>query len=413
MGVASPFFRRLPLAEHGLEWIHPTVPLAHPLDDGSAVVLDSSIDVTAQTLGPDADSYRKLMAPLVRNGEALVDGFLGPLLSVPRHPFAMLRLGLHSLRPATTFAERMFVGEAARALFAGNAAHAIIPLDRRPTSAFALTFALMGHTYGWPLARGGSQSITDALGAYFRNLGGEIECNRAVRRYADLPAARAFVFDLSPKPLLEIVGEQLPAAYRRALERYRYGPAVFKIDWALDGPIPWKAAECAGAGTVHLGGTFEEIAEGEAAVARGEHPKRPWVIVAQQSLFDDSRAPPGKHTGWAYCHVPNGSAVDMTDVIEDQVERFAPGFRDLVGARSTRTAAELEGYNANLVGGDIAMGLADLRQLFARPVLRRVPWATPHPGIFICSSATPPGPGVHGMCGYFAAKAVLRRLRRA
>jgi phytoene dehydrogenase-like protein len=411
MGIASPYFRSLPLEEYGLEWIHPTVPLAHPLHDGSAAVLDRSVDVSAETLGEDAAAYRKVMEPLLRNAEALAYGFLGPVVRIPRNPFAMARLGLYAMRPATKLAQSLFKGERARGLFAGNAAHTLIPLETLPTGAVALVFMLLAHAYGWPLPRGGSHAITDALARYLWSIGGRIQTSRRVTAFRELPPARAYLFDLSPRRLLDIAGDQLSPAYRRRLDRVRYGAGVFKIDWALDGPIPWKAQGCSGAGTVHCGGTLEEIAAGEAAIARGEHPARPWVIVAQQSLFDDSRAPAGKHTGWAYCHVPNGSTVDMTDVIENQMERFAPGFRDLVLARSVRTAADLEAYNANYVGGDIAMGQADIRQIIGRPVLRLSPYSTPHPGIFLCSSSTPPGPGVHGMCGYYAARAALRRLR--
>ncbi|HYZ93958.1 MAG TPA: NAD(P)/FAD-dependent oxidoreductase [Actinomycetota bacterium] len=411
MGIASPYFRTLPLDEYGLEWIHPTLPLAHPLDDGSAAVLDRSVDVSAETLGEDAAAYRKLMEPLVRNAEALTYGFLGPVVRIPRNPFVMLRLGLYAMRPAASLARSVFTGERARALLAGNAAHTLVPLETRPTGAVGLVFQLLGHASGWPLPRGGSQAIVDALARYLWSIGGRIQTGSRITAFRELPPARVYLFDLSPRQLVEIAGDQLSAGYRQRISRFRYGAGVFKIDWALDGPIPWKAAACAGAGTVHCGGTLEEIAAGEAAVARGEHPQRPWVIVAQQSLFDDSRAPAGKHTGWAYCHVPNGSTLDMTDVIESQMERFAPGFRDLVLARSVRTAVDIEAYNGNYVGGDIAAGQADLRQIIGRPTLRLSPYTTPHPGIYLCSSSTPPGPGVHGMSGYYAARAALRRLR--
>ncbi len=411
MAIASPYFRRLPLADYGLEWIHPTVPLAHPLDDGSAAVLDRSIDVSAETLGEDAAAYRRVMEPFLEHADALTDGFLGPVVRIPRNPFAMLRLGLYAARPATKLAASLFKGDRARALFAGNAAHTILPLDRLPSGAVALVFQMLGHAYGWPLPRGGSRAIVDALARHLWSIGGSIQTGHRVTAFRELPPARAYLFDLSPRQILSIAGDQFSPVYRRRLVRFRYGAAVFKIDWALDGPIPWKAEGCSGAGTVHLGGTLEEIAAGEAAIARGEHPQRPWVIVAQQSLFDDTRAPEGKHTGWAYCHVPNGSTVDMTDVIENQMERFAPGFRDLVLARSVRTTADLERYNENYVGGDIACGQADIRQIIGRPTLGLRPYTTPHPGIFICSSSAPPGPGVHGMCGYHAARAALRRLR--
>ncbi len=409
MGVASPFLRTLPLADHGLSWVHPPSPLAHPLDDGSAAVLERSIDDTGQTLGPDAAAYRRLMAPLVDNAEALFPDLLGPL-RIPRHPILMTRFGLRAVRSATGLARSAFRGPHAKALFAGCAAHSILPLDRLLTSAIGLVLAMAGHAIGWPCARGGSQSIAEALASYLRALGGEIETNRPVRSLAELPEARAILFDLTPRQLLSITGDHLPAGYRRRLERYRYGPAVFKLDWALDGPIPWKAPACARAATVHLGGTIEEIAAAEAAVWKGEHHPRPYVLVAQQSLFDDTRAPAGKHTGWAYCHVPQGSTEDMTATIESQMERFAPGFKDRILARSTMSPADFQRHNENYVGGDITGGVTDLAQLFTRPVARIVPYSTPDPRLYLCSSSTPPGAGVHGMCGYFAAKAVLRRV---
>ncbi len=411
MGVASPFFRSLPLNEHGLEWIHPGFPLAHPLDDGSTALVDHSLEVTADRFGPDGPAYRRVMGSLLRDADHLLRGFLSPMTRIPRHPFVMLRLGRLAIKPATKIADELFKTEGARALYAGNAAHAIMPLDRLPTGAFGFVYSFLAHAYGWPMPRGGSQSISDALASYLNALGGHVETGRNVQRFNELPPARVYLFDTTPKQLLEIAGDQLSSSYRRHLGKFEYGAAAFKIDWALDGPIPWKAPECMQAGCLHLGGTFEEIAAGEAAVARGEHPDNPWVIVAQQSVFDQTRAPAGKHTAWAYCHVPGGSTKDMTDVIERQVERFAPGFRDLVLARHTRTAVDLERYNPNYIGGDIASGAPNFRQIVFRPVPRRNPYATPHPGIFICSSSTPPGPGVHGMCGYYAARAALRRLR--
>ena len=411
MGLASPLFRRLPLADFGLEWVHPPIPLAHPLDDGTAALVHRSIDDTARTLGPDGDAYRKIMGPLTRHADQLASGFLSPMLRVPRHPFVMARLGRLAMRSAAKTADSVFTADAARALYAGNAAHAIMPLDRLPTGAFGFIYSFLAHAYGWPMARGGSRAIADALGRYLWSLGGRIECGRRVTTFNELPPARVYLFDVTPRQIVRIAGSQFPSSYRRRLERYRYGPAVFKIDWALDAPIPWKAAGCAEAGTLHLGGTFEEIAKSEAAVARGDHAPKPWVIIAQQSLFDSTRAPEGKHTAWAYAHVPNGSTVDMTVAIEDQVERFAPGFRDVVLARSVRFPGDLERDNENLVGGDIACGVADIRQLFFRPVISARSHATAHPGIFLCSSSTPPGPGVHGMCGYWAARAALRRLR--
>lgn len=411
MGVASPFFRSLPLHEHGLEWIHPGFPLAHPLDDGSTALVDHSLDVTTDRFGPDGPSYRRAMEPLLRDADHLSSGFLAPLTRIPRHPFVMLRLGRLAIKPATKIADELFKTEGARALYAGNAAHAIMPLDRLPTGVFGFVYSFLAHAYGWPIPKGGSQAIADALASYLKSLGGRIETGRKVQRFNDLPPARTYLFDVTPKQLVDIAGDQLSSSYTRQLGKFQYGAGAFKIDWALDGPIPWKAPECMQAGCLHLGGTFEEIAAGEAAVARGEHPDNPWVIIAQQSVFDSTRAPAGKHTAWAYCHVPSGSTKDMTDVIERQVERFAPGFRDLVLARHTRNAIDLERYNPNYVGGDIASGAPNLRQIVFRPVVRRSPYTTPHPGIFMCSSSTPPGPGVHGMCGYYAARAALRRLR--
>jgi phytoene dehydrogenase-like protein len=411
LGVASPFLRELPLAEHGLQWAHPEVPLAHPLDDGTAVFVHGSIEASADDLGPDAAAYRKLMGPLVRNAEKVTNGFLAPLLRPPKNPFAMARFGLTAVRSADKLLRSRFRGERARAMLAGNAAHAMLPLRAPLTGAFAVVYNILAHSVGWPTARGGSQSIADAMVSYLRSLGGEIECGRPVASLKDVPSSRVVLLDLAPRHVVDICGDELPAGYRRALEGFRYGPGVFKIDWALDGPIPWKADGCDKAGTFHLGGTHEEIAASEQAVNDGQHPDRPWVIIAQQTTFDPTRAPAGKHTAWAYAHVPSGSTVDITSVVENQVERFAPGFRDLVIGRHARTAAQLEDYNANYVGGDIASGAATFRQMIARPVLRLDPYATPNKRLFICSSSTPPGPGVHAMCGYFAARSALRRLR--
>lgn len=410
LGVASPFFRDLPLAQHGLEWVFPPACLAHPLDDGSAVLVEGSLGATAANLGPDGAAYRRLMGPLVSGWQGLLGDLLGPL-RVPRHPVVMARFGLAGLLPAVTLARLAFRGERARAVFAGMASHAMMPLSAPATAAFGLVLGLVAHAIGWPMARGGSQRIADALGAYFRSLHGEIVTGRPVRSRADLPDARAALFDTSPRQLLQVIGEELPVGYRRALSRFRYGPGVFKADYALDGPIPWRAEECLRAGTVHVGGTLEEIAAAEAAPWRGEHAERPFVLVAQQSLFDPARAPEGKHTAWAYCHVPHGSAEDATDRLEAQIERFAPGFRDRILARRTQTAAELEAYNPNYVGGDINAGVQDLRQLFTRPVARLDPYTTPVRDVYLCSSSTPPGGGVHGLCGYYAGRSVLRRLR--
>jgi len=408
LGVASPFFRTLPLEEHGLEWIHPAIPLAHPLDDGTAAVLERSIETTSRKLGSDAAAYRKLMAPLVAGWDGLAGDLLGPLSVPPRHPFILARFGLHAIRSARGLAESTFKSEHARALFAGMAGHSMLPLERSPTAAFGLLLGITGHTVGWPIARGGSQRIADALECYLRSLGGEMVTGALVESIDDLPSARAIVCDVTPRQLLHMAGHRLPPGYRRNLGRYRYGPGVFKLDLALDGPIPWEAEACARAGTVHVGGSLPEIAVAERTVWRGEHPENPLVLLAQQSLFDPSRAPAGKHTVWAYCHVPHGSTVDMTDRIEAQIERFAPGFRERILARSTKSAVDMERYNPNYIGGDINGGIQDLWQHFTRPTFRLVPYSTPVKGLYLCSSSTPPGGGVHGMCGYFAARAALR-----
>ncbi len=412
LGAGSPLFRAFPLDRFGLEWIQPSAPLAHPLDDGTAVLLERSVDATATGLGPDAAAYRRLMSPLVADAERILRFILGPF-RIPRHPLTLARFGLKALRSAAGLASEQFAGERARALFAGLAAHSMLPLERSPSAAVGLVLAMLGHTAGWPLPRGGSQRIADALVGYLRSLGGEVVTGRPVRALDELPPARAVLFDLTPRQVLAIAGQRFPAGYRRQLERYRYGPGVFKVDWALAGPIPWRAPECQRAATVHLGGTLAEIAASEREIALGRHPERPFVILAQPSLFDPSRAPEGKHTAWAYCHVPNGSRVDMTERIEAQVERFAPGFRDVILARSVMGPADLERYNPNYVGGDINGGLQDLRQLFTRPAPRLNPYTTPDPHLYICSASTPPGGGVHGMCGYWAARAALRRVLQA
>jgi phytoene dehydrogenase-like protein len=408
LAIASPFFRSVPLESHGLSFVHPDAPLAHPLDDGTAVVLERSVEDTGKWLGPDAIAYRKLMAPLTAAAEDIVDDTLGPL-RVPRHPVAMARFGLFAIRSTTALTRSKFDGTRAPALLGGIAAHSMLSLRQPASAAYALMLAIIGHAVGWPIPRGGSQRIADALGAHLGSLGGEIATDWNVRTIDELPAARAYLFAVTPRQLISIAGERLPAGYRRRLERFRYGPGVFKVDWALDGPVPWKAPECARAGTVHVGGTLEEVAASEEDVVSGRAPERPYVLVAQQSLFDPSRAPDGKQTLWGYCHVPSGGGMDMTERIESQIERFAPGFRDRIIARSVMSARDLERYNANYIGGDINGGAADLRQVFTRPVARLNPYTTPAADIFICSSSTPPTGGVHGMCGYWAARSALRR----
>lgn len=408
MALASPVLKPLPVAEHGLEWVQPDFPFAHPLDDGTAAVQERSVGATADRLGADARAYRQLMEPLAARAEGLFDDLLGPF-QIPRHPIAAMRFGWRAVRSAKGLADAYFRAPHARALVAGLAAHAVLPLEQSPGAAIALMLGLAGHAVGWPLPRGGAQKIADAMTAYFRTLGGEVVTGRRVTSLDELPPARAILLDLTPRQVVAIAGAKLPARYRRALERYRYGPGVFKVDWALAAPIPWRAAECGRAATVHVGGPFEEVAAVERAPWRGEHPERPFVLLTQPSLFDPSRAPEGKHTAWGYCHVPHGSTVDMTERIEAQVERFAPGFRDLILARHATDTAALERYNPNCVGGDVAGGVTDWWQLFTRPVARLNPYTTPLAGLFLCSSSTPPGGGVHGMCGYFAARAALRR----
>lgn len=411
LGVGSPFFHDLPLKDFGLQWIFPRYALAHPLDDGTAVLIENSVEASADSMGEDAAAYARLMIPLVSDWLKILDDLLGPLPLPPRHLFATARFGLLALLPAATLAKSFFRGPRARAVFAGMAAHSMIPLEHPATASFGLMLGLLAHAIGWPMARTGSQAIIDAMGRYLESLGGQIVTCTPVSSLDQLPDARSVLFDLTPRQLLPIAGERLPEGYRNALSRYRYGPGVFKLDYALDGPIPWTAKGCEQAGTVHVGGTLEEISAGEAAVWRGEHPQRPFVLVTQQSLFDDTRAPRGKHTLWAYCHVPNGSTVDMTQAMEDQIERFAPGFRSRILERHSLNAAQMQGYNANYIGGDINGGAQTLAQFFTRPVPRFSPYTTPAKGIFLCSSSTPPGGGVHGMCGYYGAKAALKYLK--
>lgn len=416
LAAASPFFRSLALERFGLQWIHPQVPLAHPLEDGTAVVIARSIAATAAQLGADGRAYHDLIAPLSARWEQLCDGILGPLrpLHLAAHPAAALALahfGLDAVQPVQALAQRRFRGERARALFAGLGAHSMLPLDQSPTAGFALVLAIAAHAVGWPIPRGGAQQISDALASYLRSLGGEIVTSTEITALRVLPPARAVLCDITPLQLLRLAGDVLAPGYRRALERFRYGPGVFKLDLALDGPIPWTAEACARAGTVHIGGSLADIAAAEQQVAQGTPPERPFVLLAQPSLFDATRAPAGKQVVWAYCHVPNGSSADMSERIEAQIERFAPGFRARILARHTFTATQMEHYNANYIGGDINGGVQDMRQLFTRPALAlRIsnPYATSARGLWLCSSSTPPGGGVHGMCGYYAAQAALR-----
>lgn len=413
LAVASFFFRALRLGDHGLHWVHPPAPLAHPFDDGTAALLERSTRATGETLDSrDAAAWSRLMDPLVERWDALFRDALAPL-HVPRHPLLLARFGRRALRSARGLARSWFAGERARALFAGMAAHALEPLTWAPTAAIGVVLGVAGHAVGWPVPRGGSQRIADALAAVLRRHGGEIHTAAPVGALHELPRAAAVLLDLTPRQVLRVAGDRLPARYRTTLARYRYGPGIFKVDWALASPIPWTAKDCARAGTVHLGGTLAEMEASTAAPWQGRTERRPFVLLAQPTLFDDGRAPPGHHVAWAYCRVPHGSAVDMTEAIEAQVERFAPGFRQTILARHTMSPADLERRNPNLVGGDINGGVQDLRQLVFRPALALVPYATPVAGLYLCSASTPPGGGVHGLCGYYAARAALRRLAAA
>ncbi|GAB3551490.1 NAD(P)/FAD-dependent oxidoreductase [Spirosoma fluminis] len=405
LAAGSPFFQSLPLGEHGLEFIYPPLSAAHPFDGGTAAALRGSVQETAHSLGVDEQTYRNMMEPLVRDWPTMAADVLGPL-RIPKHPFDMARFGLDAL-PSATFLAKRFLTKEAKGLLAGMAAHAIQPLSNLTTSAIALVLMTAGHLRGWPIPKGGSQRIANALAAYFQSIGGTIQTDTPVKRLEELPSARAVLLDVTPRQLLQLAGDRFSSLYKWQLERYRYGMGVFKIDWALDGPIPFTAPECRQAGTIHLGNTFEEIALGEAAASAGQHPDQPFVLLAQPSLFDATRAPAGQHTAWAYCHVPNGSTLDRTDAIEKQVERFAPGFRDRILARHTMNTAQMEVYNPNYVGGDINGGIIDARQLYTRPVISFSPYSTSAKGVYICSSSTPPGGGVHGMCGYYAARRAL------
>ena len=406
LAVGSPFFKNLSLAEYGLEFIYPPAAAAHPFDDGTAILLHRSVEQTSQQLGADARSYQRLLTPLVRDWEILAPQLLGPI-RFPHHPFAMARFGLHAIRSASHFLRSRFKEDRTRAFFAGAVAHSCLSLDRVGTTAFGLVLLTLGHYGGWPVPRGGSQQISNAMAAYLEKLGGEIVTGVRVQSLKDLAPSGCVLFDVTPRQLLRIIGERLPANFKNKLGGYKYGPGVFKMDWALDGPVPWRAPECTQAATVHLGGSLAEIEASEAAVWEGKCTDRPYVLVAQSSLFDSSRAPGGKHTLWAYCHVPNGSTIDMTERIENQIERFAPGFRSRILARNALSPAQMETLNANLVGGDINGGAALITQLFTRPTVST--YRTPLKDVYLCSSSTPPGGGVHGMCGYHAARVALRK----
>lgn len=407
LGVGSPFFRTLPLHQHGLEWIHPAAPLAHPFDDRPAAVLERSVYATGETLGEDADAWRALVWPLVSHWWEMAPDLLSPL-GIMKHPLRMAAFGLDGLRPLKSLVESRFRGDAARALLGGCAAHVGLPLHFAATASYGMVLVASGHAVGWPLARGGAGNVTQALASYLRSLGGEIRTGVRVRSLGELPPSRAVLMDVVAPHFLAIGGDRVPAGYRRAVERFKPGCGVFKVDWALDGPVPWKDPTVARAGTVHLAGTPEEIYASEDAPWHGRVQEKPFVLFAQPSAVDPTRAPAGKHVAWGYCHVPFGSTADMTEKIEAQVERFAPGFRDLVLARYVASPANLESRDANLIGGDINGGAGTLSQLFFRPAPRLRPYRTPIPGVYLCSASTPPGGGVHGMCGYHAARLAIR-----
>ncbi len=407
MGIASPYFRTLDLESHGLKWLQPKVPLAHPLDGGRAAALFPSMEETCANLGADGGRYRLFFKQLSEHADQLFETLLKPL-SLPAHPLLMMRFGMGAGLPATIFS-KYFRTEEARALFGGNAAHAVMALDLLLTSAIGLTLQVAAHGRGWPIPQGGSQSIAEALASKLRSLGGEIQTGRSIQSLGDLPKAKAYLFDISPANLAKICSEALPANYRKKLMRYRHGPGVFKMDYALSAPIPWSHEWCRQAGTVHVGGTFEEIAAGERLIWEGKHADKPFVLVSQPTLQDSSRAPEGKHVAWAYCHVPNGSNQDCRAIIENQIERFAPGFKDTILGAHAMASMAFEAYNPNYIGGDVVGGVTDWRQLFSRPVRLFQPYTTPNPLIYICSASSPPGGGVHGMCGYWAAEAVMKR----
>jgi len=409
MAAGSPFFSSLPLSQHGLEWIHSPAALAHPLDDGTAVMLERDLSTTATSLGVDGPAWDKLMRPFVERWNEFAPEILRPVSFLPKHPWLMASFGMVAVQSAQSVARR-FLDTRTRALFAGLAAHSFLSLDEPLSAAFAILMAVPAHAVGWPIARGGAQSISDALVTVLTSLGGTVRTSTPVEHLAALENYQLFLCDLTPRQLIKVAGERLSESYKSRLGRFRYGAAAFKVDYALNTPIPWKARDCRRAATVHLGGNFEEIASSEKAVRNGQHAERPFVLLAQPSLFDSSRAPARKHTAWAYCHVPNGSKVNMLEKLENQIERFAPGFRDCVLARHVFSPADLESMDANLVGGDIGGGVMDMHQFLARPTWRH--YATSARDVYICSSSTPPGGGVHGMCGYHAAKMALSRLDR-
>jgi len=407
MALASPFMQGLQLENYGLEWVHPTYPVAHPLDGGRAAFLQRSVAATADSLGADTSAYFRVMQLLAEKWQFIDREVLGPL-SFPRRPFSLAWFGLHALWPAKTYLDLRFREPEAKALLAGIAAHSTLPLTWMPSMSVALVMGVVGHVYGWPIARGGSGQITQAMLSVLSSLGGRVECGQWVRRWEDIPPSRLLMFDTSAAQFLELAGSRLPWWYRKQLQAFRGSPGVFKIDYALSDPVPWTHPEVARAGTVHLGGTLDELSVAEGQVWRNEIPTNPYVLVSQPTLFDSSRAPTGKHVLWAYCHVPRGSTHDMTAIIEAQLERFAPGFRDTILKRSVMTPADYQAYNPNFFGGDITGGALLLQQLFTRPAVRVNPYSTPLRGVYLCSSSTPPGGGVHGQCGHHAALSAYR-----
>lgn len=403
MALASPFFRQLPLDKHGLSFIHPEIPLAHPLPDGNVIVLDRSYEKTASLLGKDKDSYLKLYSSFIDRTEDIFDQLVGPF-RFPKDPILALKFASVALLSAKSIAES-FKSEEAKALWAGLAAHSILPLNKATTSAVALVLGLAAHRYGWPIAKGGSQSIATALASYFLKAGGEIRTEVKVNSIKKIPSSRWVFFDLTPRQIMNIKDLELGASVRKQLSSFRYGPGIYKVDWALKESIPWRNPACKQAGTVHVGGGFKDISLSEQLVWRNGISEKPFVLLSQPSLFDSSRAPAGKHTAWAYCHVPHASEVDMTRLIEKQIERYAPGFRDCILARHMMNARSMEAYNSNYIGGDITGGVTDLRQLFTRPLFHWNPYRL-NKSTYICSSSTPPGAGVHGLCGYYAASSL-------
>lgn len=410
LGIGSPFFRTLPLQQYGLKWIHPVFPFAHPFEDGTAAIFDRSLEKTAESLGDDCQSYRRLFGGLNPDWDQLAPLLLQPF-QLLRHPFELAHFGLKALMSARTLVKRKFKTEKARALFIGVAAHSALRMEDPASAAFGLVLSIAGHAVGWPFPEGGAQSLTDALLSHLVDLGGEIVIDCPVISLDDLPQSKLILCDITPRQLLQIAGDKLPSVYKHQMSRFTYGPGSFKLDWALDAPVPWKNPEVMEAGTVHIGGTLDEISRAEAQVVAGEHPERPYVLLAQTSLFDKTRAPDGKHTLWGYCHVPNGSTFDMTERIESQIERMAPGFRKSILHRSVLSPKDMQEKNANHIGGDINGGALHLGQLFTRPSIRPIPYSTPIPGLYICSSSTPPGGGVHGMPGYYAAQCALHNWR--